>query len=266
MRNTMWIISTILLFPPVAAAADLTKIERSIRKEPVYQSKTPRYCLLVFGPEARARVWLVLDGKRLFVDRNGNGDLTDDGEPVASKKGFEQYGPDGQFYFEAGDILDGPRTHKDLLLTVTNFAADSLWRSDKLKKWIREAPEGRGYSLQLTVDWRGYLKDQIRAAQTVGPWDDFGMLVFADKPGNAPILHLGGPLRIVCEEKGKLIVGREKELTLKITTTGLGAGTTAGFSYTSIPETTVPRVEITYPPEKPGEPPLKRHYELKERC
>src|SRR5262245_46854775 len=65
-----------------AWSADLTKIERTIAKEPVYQTKTPKYCLLVFGPEAKMRVWLVLDGKDLYVDRNGDGDLTGSGKRV----------------------------------------------------------------------------------------------------------------------------------------------------------------------------------------
>src|SRR5262245_16890818 len=38
--------------------ADLTKINRTIGKEPPYESK-PKYCLVVFGPEAKTRVWLV---------------------------------------------------------------------------------------------------------------------------------------------------------------------------------------------------------------
>src|SRR5262245_65651509 len=49
-------------------ATDLTKIDRTIAKEPAYKSK-PKYCLLVFGPEAKMRVWLVLDGDVLYVDR-----------------------------------------------------------------------------------------------------------------------------------------------------------------------------------------------------
>jgi hypothetical protein len=32
-----------------AAAVDLTRIDRSLRKEPAYQSKAPQYCLLVFA-------------------------------------------------------------------------------------------------------------------------------------------------------------------------------------------------------------------------
>jgi hypothetical protein len=62
-----------------AWAADLTKIDRTLTKEPAYQG-TPKYCLLVFGPEAKTRVWLVLDGEVLYVDRNGNGNLTEKGK------------------------------------------------------------------------------------------------------------------------------------------------------------------------------------------
>ena len=41
---------------PCAAADDLAQINRSIHKEPVYQTTEPKYCLLVFGPEATTRV------------------------------------------------------------------------------------------------------------------------------------------------------------------------------------------------------------------
>ncbi len=51
-------------------------IDRSIRKEPGYQTKSPKYGLLLFGMEGNDRVWLVLDGDTLYVDRNGDGDLT----------------------------------------------------------------------------------------------------------------------------------------------------------------------------------------------
>src|SRR5215470_17357354 len=72
-----------------ACGADLTKIDRTIAKEPAYKGK-PKYCLLVFGPDAKTRVWLVLDGDVLYVDRNGNGDLTDKGETVREKRVDDQ--------------------------------------------------------------------------------------------------------------------------------------------------------------------------------
>ena len=65
----------------LAADPILENIERTIRHEPQYSSK-PKYVLLVFGKQAEAQVWVVDDGRHLYVDRNGNGDLTDDGAPL----------------------------------------------------------------------------------------------------------------------------------------------------------------------------------------
>src|SRR5262249_20682043 len=88
-----------------APAADLSKIDRSISKEPAYQTKSPKYCLLVFGMDANYRVWLVLDGDTLYVDRNGSGDLTEPGKSTkvesansdpASFSPIAIFGPDGK--------------------------------------------------------------------------------------------------------------------------------------------------------------------------
>ena len=65
-------------WPTPPPTVDLAKIDRTIRHEPAYRSKAPRYCLLVFGPEARTRVWLVLDGDTVYLDRNGNGQWQED--------------------------------------------------------------------------------------------------------------------------------------------------------------------------------------------
>ena len=75
----------LILCPAVASAADLGKIDRTIKKEPVYKAR-PGYCLLVFGREAKARVWLVWDGDILYVDHNGNGDLTDPDDRIERTK------------------------------------------------------------------------------------------------------------------------------------------------------------------------------------
>src|SRR5262245_39634776 len=85
-----------------ASAADLTKVDRTIAKEPAYKSK-PRYCLLVFGPEAKTRVWLVLDGDVLYVDRNGDGDLTQKDERLMP----ERPPLDDRWHdYVIGDIID----------------------------------------------------------------------------------------------------------------------------------------------------------------
>ena len=66
------------------AAVDLAQIDRSIVKEPRYVG-TPHYALIVVGPRAEHRSWLVMDGdETLYFDRNGNGDLTEPEDKIGS--------------------------------------------------------------------------------------------------------------------------------------------------------------------------------------
>src|SRR5262249_9034145 len=58
---------------------------RAIKNLPAFQARKQKYCLITFGPQAALRVWFILDGDRLFVDRNANGDLTDEGECIPGK-------------------------------------------------------------------------------------------------------------------------------------------------------------------------------------
>ncbi|HUR53975.1 MAG TPA: hypothetical protein VMZ71_07580, partial [Gemmataceae bacterium] len=95
-------------------ASDPLAFEKSINKEPAYQSKSPRYGLLAFGPEAKDRVWVVLDGETLYVDRNGNGDVADPGEKVAAKPPVRPRDSSDGYQFEVGELALGGRTHKAL--------------------------------------------------------------------------------------------------------------------------------------------------------
>src|SRR5919201_6149627 len=96
----------LLTWASLASAADLSQHDRCINKEPAYRTK-PKYCLLVFGPEAKTKVWLVQDGGTLYVDKNGNGDLTEPGEKVAADK--REGADEGEYTFSVGEIRDGPR-------------------------------------------------------------------------------------------------------------------------------------------------------------
>lgn len=136
-------------------AADLTKMDQTIRKEPSYQGK-PRYCLLVFGPETKTRVWLVVDGDVLYVDRNGNGDLTEPNEK-ASWTGNKCI---------AGDLtcVPGKDGHTELRLRKHGSVIEvSLWYDDKR------------YSV---------------GHQEADPFE------FADRASEAPVAHIGGPQSI----------------------------------------------------------------------
>lgn len=250
-----------------AAGADLKKIDRTVAKEPIYQTKSPKYCLLVFGPEAKTRVWLVQDGDTLYIDRNANADLTEDAEKVASKEGDSTDAAQGVFYFEGGDIRDGTLLHKNLRLTVEklDYLVD---KDERAKELLARDPKVRGYALQVDVEMPGCKGSGLGGrVEQLSCRDVNGFLKFGDKPAEAPVIHFGGPLQVKVDERQRLTVGRETELFLKVGTPGLGAGTFARLGYQGvIPRDTYPKVEITYPPKAKGEAPVKELYELKHRC
>jgi hypothetical protein len=182
-----------------ASATDLTKIDRTIAKEPAYKSK-PQYCLLVFGLQARFRVWLVRDGDVLYVDRNGNGDLTEAGEQVKRHA-------HPTIFFRAGDITqaDEKLTHRDLSVMF-----EETWGA------VKVTPAG--------------LREQQTPRFASGYWDTDDPLRFADKPHRAPIIHFAGPLTMRLENLSVLERGNKpSELRVRIGTPGLGKGTFAHF-------------------------------------
>src|SRR5262245_16612174 len=142
----------LLAVSAAAPAADLTAIDRTVAKEPAYRTKAPQYCLLAFGPDAHDRVWLALDGDTLHVDRNGNGDLTDDGEAVPAENSESQ--GEGEYRFRAGEVRVGGRVHKDLIVGVMRL--DRLADQDEsVKAFIAKDPNARGYAVSVEVEMPG---------------------------------------------------------------------------------------------------------------
>jgi hypothetical protein len=283
------VIAWIALGSGPALAVDLAKIDRTIRKEPAYQSKSPQYCLLVFGLNAETRVWLVLDlvskpweadgaNNALYVDRNGNGDLTEPGARVActmcerqgyrtsfSPKPYVTYVPQ----FKVGTVVerDGKTRHADLTLEVGSYVQDY-----------------RPCSLSLKVNGT-----QVESAG--GP-----LLRFADRAQDAPIIHFNGPLTVRLQmeapalhvpisyeddspkrrrwydehppkyEERKLIRGESSSLYAQLGTQGLGRGTFAALSAGAAPEDVQPVAEITYSTRDPKRPPIVARMMLKQRC
>jgi hypothetical protein len=253
-----------------AAAADLKAVDRTIRKEPAYRTKSPRYALLVFGPEARDRVWLVHDGDTLYVDRNGNCDLTDAGEAVPAKKGRD---PDEFGYqFEVGELRVGGRIHQGLGVGATPLALypDEVKNLPGPKAALASEPKACAYGVCLDVDWPGLRGSGAggRVMQGTKGADDSGVLLFAARPADAPVIHFGGPLRVTFDgARPTLKLERDNDVAVVVGTPGLGAGTFAKIAYEgTVPESAVPRLEILFPPAKAGDSPLRELFELRERC
>jgi hypothetical protein len=216
-----------------AQGADLTKIERTIAKEPAYKSK-PKYCLLVFGPEAKTRVWLVRDGDVLYVDRNGNGDLTEKDELCRAQepqdKLAREFGAkpgDGYRTWRIGDILspDGKTTYSRLELLV-----------------FRDA-----WGIELRTHHHEFLS---------------GGLKFADRPQDAPIVHFAGPLAANLHPDS-LIRGQTKKLWAGLGTRGLGKGAFVTIFDDKLYNETKLVAEIEFPAKIVGTKPVKGKIEFR---
>jgi hypothetical protein len=235
-------------FTAEAPAADLTKVERAIRKEPAYKTKDPRYCLLVFGPKADYRVWLVLDGNTLYVDRNGNGDLTEAEESTrpqerhtdpCSFKPVTIQGPDGKAEENLEFVLFGWFDYTAGKATPEVFPA-------------------------VFVSWKG---------RHFGSWgDENGPCLWGRKPQEAPVLHVDGPLQMGFETRAEYALTRKGngqfELSIGVGTKGLGKGAFVHLSYAkdAIPKDVHPTAVLEFPSKTSGDPPVRVRVVLKQRC
>ncbi len=254
------------------AFAESPTINRKIGKEPIYQTKTPQYGLLAFGPEGKDRVWMVRDGETLYVDRNGNGDLTEPGEKIAADKRPGQDPEDG-CSFDVGDLVVGGRTHKGLRVIFTAlklYAGGELGKRADVKAILAKEPTAFAVSLAVDVDVPGMKGGGIghRPNFQAGPVDINGVFQFADKPADAPVVRLGGPLEVTFyAERPTLRVGRTAEFVLVVGTSGIGPGTFAMLGYEdAIPNDVKPVAEFWLVGAKVDSPVVREKYEIKGRC
>jgi WD40 repeat protein len=252
-----------------ATAADLSKLDRTPPKEPTYATKSPEYALLVFGPEAKDRVWLVRDGDTLYVDRNGNGDLTDPQDKVSARVGPSRKPEDG-FLFEVGELTVGGKVHKGL---EVDFAPASRYAKNrelgKLPAFRDADPSALVTTLFLHVASDRFRGGGVggRVTQQAGCFDRNGVLRFAANPANAPVIHLDGPLEITFYGYPPIPrIGGQSDWILAVGTSGLGGGTFAMIGHDdTMPEADRPIIEVAYTASAGGSP-VKARYEMTKRC
>ena len=222
-----------LIFPAwTAHATDLTKIERTIRKEPAYQTKTPKYCLLVFGAQAKARMWLVQDGNVLLVDRNGDGDLT------GADKRVEVNPKYNAFYTGPLSLADGKFQYR---LTV--------WADDRGRVEIKLYRKGAfeqmaGLTAISSREWMN--RDNIEESE----------FRFADRPQDAPIVHFDGPLTLKPIFTKQVFERGDKPVRFPVMvgTPGLGKGTFTQVLF--LPGGPNGVAEIVFPNRNPDAKPI----------
>jgi len=261
-----WLVSATTLFLSIAPAiaADLAKVDRTIGKQPTYTGK-PEYCLLVFGREAKDRVWLVRDGDALFVDRNGNGDLTEPGKKVVAEK------DNSNLAFHVGALRVGKLEHRNLVVRATKLAAygDEIRTNPAARAALAKDKDTLSMIMSAEIEVPGLKGNGDDGRLKVrAQLDAEGPLLFGDSPATAPVLHLGGPLHMRSElATPTLYRNVPYDLMLLVGTPGIGPGTFAFVEYEKlIPQDAFVVVDAVFPPQKPGDPPIKEQFELKERC
>jgi hypothetical protein len=258
MVRFFWLaIAVALTIAGSARASDLAAIDRSLRKEPKYESNNPQYCLLVFGPEAKIRVWVVVDGDVLYLDRNGNGDLTEPGERIAKS-----------------DVDRGEKDRQDIEVTRT-FEVYS-WMGG-VESILTCGPEVKSlYIFQLVprADWhdqawvRRFQEKPFDVAVTTksGGRQRAG-LRFAAKAQDAPILPFDGPRRLALFDGfGPILFRRGETCDLFVQLCAVGLNATVRTDADQAPEEVHPVADIEFPPGRPDGDPIRLRVELKERC
>jgi hypothetical protein len=227
---------------PAADLPDLSKVDRTLRKEPPCTAKRPLYGLAVFGPKAQARVWMVLDRSKpeadaydvLHIDRDADGDLTGRGERLTRDK-------DGRFH--VGDFKD-PATgvkHPDFHVRLTPGAEPTV---------------------MLGLRWRG----QFRFGGGYPEDPEGGYLRFAARPADAPVVWVHGdaPFRFQRWYGGKLPVGGSEDFKVFLGQPGAGRSSFCAAQEHFLPPGEWVRATLLYRDGMGKEQRLV--CELKERC
>jgi hypothetical protein len=258
-------IAVICVFTPAARTSGMI--------EPTYRGKTPKYALLVFGPSASERVWLVHDRDLLYVDRNADGDLTGAGKRVTAEKKPESNPQQDGYEFQAGELTLGERTHKGLyvwLSPLKRYADASSGKQDNVKAALLKNPQALATLIRLDVSAPGIKGGGLdgRLEFFAGPFDPNGVLQFADSPDQAPIINFGNPWQVTFESQPPALrVGASTKAVLVIGCPGVGTGTFAQLCYEhTVPAGARPVLELSIPAPGHGKSPVHQIVPIAGRC
>ena len=253
--------------PPKAAPAPPV-LERKIAKEPKYTG-TPYYLMLAFDAEGKERSWMVLDGETLYVDLNGNGDLTDDGGPI--KKDTPTNG--APLEFAVPNITVNKTTHTDVRLYVYPQEKDAKPSESDFgntinTKSFEAQPHLPMVALQLSSAREGINGPgrQGRVNYRCGPLDATGLLQLSDKPRDASVLHFGQPYEIrpmyINTVKAKIA----SSFRTILGSPGIGPGAFASIQYLgTLPDNEHAIAEVRYPAKNTGDKSRTETYKFSTR-
>jgi hypothetical protein len=221
------------------AAPATDKLPAPLLREPNYE-RQPGYALLLLGAGQPDRVWIVLDGRSLYIDRNANGDLTDDGPPVpaTNERSF--------------DLSEGTSWDRSYVLDEFAPSIGRTHRDFHLRQWNYSDPEDR-FGLSLTLDGR---------VPMYAGWNP----LLATSAAEAPVIHFGRSVRPRMLRNNSLTIGATpRRFSIAFTNPDFSKLADARLSIEALPPQAHPTVQIDWPVAE-GAQPVRTDHVLDERC
>ncbi|MBX9624481.1 MAG: hypothetical protein K2X82_11790 [Gemmataceae bacterium] len=234
-------------------AEALARLDRSPPKLPPGVGEA-KYLVMAFGPEARFRVWLADTGSAVYVDRNGNGDLADDGPPVRFARADrlrlleltegESRGQSQELVTHLGDVTD-PHTgdrYEVVHYSGLRFGGGPLTTASLKVRRGGKPEQGSGYSPADRAEAAPILHfGSNRLVPSL-----MGAVTFADQADRIGIYY---------SESGRH-VGGSPFLNLGTPGVGTRSGVGSGGDLLKLSEGVSPVAEFTFTPANPADPPI----------
>jgi hypothetical protein len=209
----------------------------------------PLYAQVVFGPEARLRVWFILDGYTLYLDRSG-GDMPRRAERLP--------GP------------TGPSQLRDCKIHLADPDGRTRYIITKVSPIYTRQAVQRGEQQELYLD--------VTITGPVG-YLQSGSVRMADRPELAGIGHLHGPLTVAPWPAKNLPplrfdIGGTPTNVYAVVTTQQSNGDSwiairsenAERNGPAFPTSVFPMLDVEFPSKVAGGPPVRHRFALNEPC
>jgi len=189
----------------------------ALTRGPNYKNKLG-YCLFVFGTDSPVNVWVIKDGDELYVDRNANGDLADDGGPlkVIEQKKLVKY--------QDAD-------YEPVLIR----SADGVELGELCLGFYQTDQNPIKHVVKFVVD---------ETVQSYAGWHQ----IFSDSKESASTFYFNGKY-VIQQLRGKnlSLSDDELELHLRFVIRGIGKSATTKLSISEVPKEVSPEATIVWP-------------------
>lgn len=235
-----------------------TEGEHALIKTPHFKTKEPLYGRLALGSEGQTKIWVILDGQSLYVDRNGNGDLTEADElldtPVINANMDWKMISKGYHFADSkhSALEQSERSSRDvpLLKSTSKYRRFGLDFFEGKKNVTASKAE----ELKELQNWKEHFEGYVTVTLTTdGQVTQAGNARFAPLASDAPIVRFDGPLQFQLFQPAlTFTTGTSTRLAIQIATRGIGGNALTRIVTSSLPKQLNPIAEIEYPTGESG--------------